>query len=83
VVNSAATSEIGMHQKNGMSRRYSRVAPGPDVVTMSSRPNGPAVVYEYITKTNETRPAFVTAFRNDWLESFEDDAWLNTPFQQR
>src|SRR6202521_6430078 len=37
------------------------VMPGPEVVTWSSSPNGPAVVYEYITNTNESNPALLTA----------------------
>jgi hypothetical protein len=44
VVSSAETSETGMHQKNGRIRRYRRVMPGPEVVTISSRPKGPPVV---------------------------------------
>jgi len=39
------------------------VSPGPEVVTWSSRPNGPAVVYEYITKTKENSPAFAATER--------------------
>src|SRR5215470_204465 len=32
--------------------------PGPEVVTCSSRPKGPPVVYENMTNTNEKMPAF-------------------------
>src|SRR5262249_49883234 len=40
--------------------------PGPLVVTWSSRPNGPAVVYEYITNTNDSSPALrITAAVGD------------------
>src|ERR1700690_37111 len=38
-----------------------RVIPGPEFVTWLSSPNGPAVVYEYITNTNESNPALLTA----------------------
>src|SRR5439155_22008983 len=42
--------------------------PGPEVRTMSSRPNGPAVVYEYITNTKEKRPTFLRARALLWLD---------------
>src|SRR5258708_21743640 len=35
---------------------------------MSSRPNGPAVVYEYITNTKEKRPTFLRARVVLWLD---------------
>ena len=35
---------------------------------MSSRPNGPAVVYEYITKTKEKSPTFLSARAVLWLD---------------
>ena len=52
-----------MHQNNGIKSRYSSVNPGPLVVTMSSKPNGPPVAYAYITKTNGNRLALRSAVR--------------------
>ena len=60
VVNSADTNDTGMHHTNGSSRWYSSVIPGPEVVTCPSSPNGPPVVYEYITKMNGSRLARAT-----------------------
>jgi hypothetical protein len=44
VVSSAETSDTGMHQKNGRISKYKSVIPGPEVVTISSKPKGPPVV---------------------------------------
>ena len=44
VVSSADTSDTGMHQNIGRTARYNSVIPGPEVVTMSSKPKGPPVV---------------------------------------
>src|SRR6267142_3642052 len=41
--------------------------PGPEVATCSSRPNGPPVVYEYMTNTNEKMPAFFAADFSAWF----------------
>src|SRR5271165_470007 len=46
--------------------------PGPEVVTWSSRPNGPAVVYEYITNTKENRPALAATDRVRLSETTAD-----------
>src|SRR4029077_20253669 len=40
--------------------------PGPELLTCSSRPKGPPVVYEYITKTKERRVALRTT-GDGWL----------------